>query len=384
MPLNLRDLELPGLTAALAGYGIDGNKAGRVFSAVHRDWLASLDGLDWLAGATRRALAADLVFPELEIVERRRAPDGFVKYLFRRPDGNLIEGVRIPLPDPDDARVLKQRRRRGEVAGLVPLPTAKYTLCISSQVGCSLACAFCATGRLRPEGGVRNLAVWEMLAQVRAMRAEADHPVRGVLFLGMGEPLLNYENVIRAARILSHPAGPAISGESISISTVGVAPAIRRFAVEGHPFRLIISLAAVTGQARLALMPAEKLWPLADVMAAARVYAASRRDRVTFAYVGISGVNMGREHATGLARLLAGLRAKVTLIDVNDDAGRFGPPTEEEVNGFRDELLARKIPVARRYAGGREIGAACGSLAATRAGGTLCPAPSQTKMLNPR
>jgi 23S rRNA (adenine2503-C2)-methyltransferase len=356
---------------ALVKHGVEPAKAARLFAAVQRDGVSSLEGLDWLSGAIRRALAAQVTFPELDIVERRRAADGFVKYLFRVPDGGLIEAVRIPLPDPDDARALKARRQRGEAAGLVALPTAKYTLCISSQLGCSQACAFCATGRLRPAGGVRNLAVWEMLAQVRAIRAEAEHPVRGVLFLGMGEPLLNYDNVIRAARILSHPAGPAISGESISISTVGVAPAIRRFAAEGHPFRLIISLAATDARARLALMPAEKSWPLAEVMAAVREYAAARGGRVTFAYVGISGVNMGREHAAGLAQLLAGLRAKLTLIEVNDEGGRFRPPSDQEVNEFRDELLAHKIPVSRRYAGGREIGAACGTLAATRSGGVV-------------
>jgi 23S rRNA (adenine2503-C2)-methyltransferase len=371
MPLNLRDLDLPGLTAALAGYGIDEAKSGRVFAAVQRDGVADVGGMDWLSIPIRQALAADVFFPDLEIVERRQAADGFVKYLFRLPDGGLIEAVRIPLPDPDDARALKQQRHRGEATGLVALPTAKYTLCISSQVGCSLGCAFCATGRLRPASGVRNLATWEMLAQVRAIAAEADHPVRGILFLGMGEPLLNYDNVIRTARILSHPAGPAISGDAISISTVGVAPAIRRFAAEGHRFRLIVSLAAANAQARRALMPAEKNWPLDEVMAAVREYAATCGGRVTFAYVGISGVNMSRAHAIELANLLTGLRAKVTLIGVNDDSGRFLAPSEAEVNEFRTELLAHKIPVARRYAGGRDIGAACGTLAATQSGGAL-------------
>jgi len=369
MPLNLRDLDLTAMTAALDRYGVEAAKAARVFAAVQRDGVASVDGMDWLSLTIRRALAADVIFPEIEIVERRRAADGFVKYLFRLPDHALIEAVRIPLPDPDDARALKQRRQRGEATGLVALPTAKYTLCISSQVGCTLACDFCCTGRLRPTGGVRNLAAWEMLAQVRAMRAGADHPVAGVLFLGMGEPLLNYDNVISAAQILSHPAGLAIAGESISISTVGVAPAIRRFAAEKQRFRLIISLAAATAEARLPLMPAEKRWPLADVMAAARDYAAACRSRVTFAYVGMSGMNMGRDHARQLVGLLAGLRAKVTLIDVNDDSGRYQPPTDEEVSAFRDELSANKIPMSRRYAGGRDIGAACGTLAATRAGG---------------
>src|ERR1700690_3890052 len=201
MPLNLRELDLSAMTAALAGSGIDAAKAAGVFAAVHRGGAASVEGMDWLSLTIRRALAADVIFPELEIVEGRRAADGFVKYLFALPDGGSIEAVRIPLPDPDDARALKQRRRQGEATGLVALPTTKYTLCISSQLGCALACDFCATGRLRPAGGVRNLAVWEMLAQVRAMRAEADHPVAGALLLRMGEPLLNYDSGIRAAQI---------------------------------------------------------------------------------------------------------------------------------------------------------------------------------------
>ena len=158
-------------------------------------------------------------------------------------DGHAIEAVRIPLPDPADARALRERRRAGEVAGLQALPTAKYTLCLSSQVGCALACDFCATGRL---GGIRSLKTWEILAQHRAIAAEADHPIRGAVFMGMGEPFLNYENVIRAARILSDPAGPAISAKAISISTAGVLPAIRRFTAEGHHFRLILSLGAPT------------------------------------------------------------------------------------------------------------------------------------------
>ena len=145
------------------------------------------------------------------------------------------------------ARALKERRRAGEAAALQALPTAKYTVCLSSQVGCALACDFCATGRL---GGIRSLKTWEILAQHRLIAAEADHPIRGVVFMGMGEPFLNYENVIRAARILCDPAGPAISAKAISISTAGVLPAIRRFTAEGHHFRLILSLGAPTADER--------------------------------------------------------------------------------------------------------------------------------------
>lgn len=367
-PLILRDLDWPAMRQALASYGVGERVARKVFARVHAQWATSLDDLEQLPAEVRRTLALLACFPDIEVVERRRADDGFVKYLFRLSDGAQIEAVRIPLPDPADARALKEKRRRGEAEGLVALPTAKYTVCISSQVGCALACAFCATGGM---GFSRNLAAWEMLAQVEAIAREADHPIRGVLFLGMGEPLLNYDNVMSAARILCHPAGLAISADAISISTAGIVPAIRRFTAEKERFRLIVSLAAPTREMRLPLMPIEERWPLAELAKAVREHAAVSKDRVTLAYVGVAGVNMGRQAAQDLARLFAGVRVKVNLIEVNDPSGRFQAPSEAEVRDFRDELSQFSIPLVRRYAGGRDISAACGTLAATRYGGRV-------------
>ena len=367
-PLLLRDLDWAGMAAALAGYGVGEVVARKAFSRIHRLWATNLDDLNRMSAEARAAVRRDASFPDLEIVERRRATDGFVKYLFRLDDGGLVEAVRIPLPDPDEARALRDERRAGRVQGLVALPTAKYTLCISSQVCCALGCAFCATGKL---GFSRNLATWEMLAQVQAMVREADHPARGILFLGMGEPLLNYDNVIRTARILSDPAGLAISADAISISTAGVVPGIRRFTAEKHRFRLIISLAAPTPTRRLQLMPIEKTWPLGELVPAVREYAAANKGRVTLAYVAISGANLDREAAEELARLFDGVKIKINLIDVNDSEGRFVPPTEDEIAVFRAELSRFSIPLVRRYAGGRDIGAACGTLAATRKGGAV-------------
>jgi 23S rRNA (adenine2503-C2)-methyltransferase len=367
-PLLLRDLDLPAMSRALAAYGLSERLARKVFACVHARWRPNFDSVEGLSAEVRKVLAADCAFPDIEIIERRRAADGFVKYLFRLHDGAEVEAVRIPLPDPADARALKEKRRRGETSGLVALPTAKYSVCVSSQVGCALACAFCATGKL---GFSRNLATWEIVAQVQAIAAEAEHPVRGVLFLGMGEPLLNYDNVMRAARILSHPAGLAISADAISISTAGVVPAMRRFIEENPRFRLIVSLAAPTAEARASLMPIEKQWPLGDLVPAIRSYAKASATRVVVAYVAVGGVNMSREDARSLACLFADMRVKIDLIDVNDRSGGFRPPTEAEVSAFRDELFKFRIPVTRRYAGGRDIGAACGTLAATRRGGEV-------------
>ena len=369
-PLNLRNLDRAALAATVAPFGIDGTVAARIFARLHRDGAVGLPpgsvrGLSHAAGA---ALDAACEWPQLEVLERRRAEDGFLKYLFKLPDGREIEAVRIPLPDPAASRALKARRRAGQAAPLEALPTAKYTVCLSSQVGCALACDFCATGRL---GGIRSLKTWEILAQLQVIAREADHPVRGVVFMGMGEPLLNYENVIRAARIMSDPAGPAIGAKAISISTAGVLPAIRRFTAEGHHYRLILSVGAPTSEERRRLMPIEDRWPLADVMAAMRDHAAARGQRVTLAYVVIGGVNATPAHAQALGALIGETRVKLNLIDVTDDTGRYRRATPEELAAFRDALDALGVPVVRRYSGGSDIGAACGTLAATRRGGEL-------------
>jgi 23S rRNA (adenine2503-C2)-methyltransferase len=366
--LNLRNLDRGEMGEALAAYGVSSQLVQRVFARVHRLGAVGVPpgGVRGLAHSASAALESACEWPDLEIIERRRADDGFVKYLFRTIDGHAIEAVRIPLPDPAEARALRERRRAGEVAGLQALPTAKYTLCLSSQVGCALACDFCATGRL---GGIRSLKTWEILAQHRAIAAEADHPIKGAVFMGMGEPFLNYENVIRAARILSDPAGPAIAAKAISISTAGVLPAIRRFTAEGHHFRLILSLGAPTAAERRLLMPIEDRWPLVDVLAALRDHAETRGARATLAYVVIGGVNSSPAHARALGELLAGMRSKLSLIDVTDETGRYRRASEQELGAFRDALAALGIPVVRRYSGGADIGAACGTLAATRKGG---------------
>jgi 23S rRNA (adenine2503-C2)-methyltransferase len=323
-----------------------------------------------LSKVAARAVADAAEWPDLEILDRRRADDGFVKYLFRTHDGHAVEAVRIPLPAPADARALKERRRVGEAQGLEALPTAKYTLCVSSQVGCALACDFCATGRL---GGIRSLKTWEILAQYRLIAAEADHPVRGIVFMGMGEPLLNYENVIRASRIFSDPAGPAIAAKAISISTAGVVPAIRRFTAEGHHYRLLVSLGAPTSEQRRQLMPIENRWPLPELMDAVRAHAAATGHRIPIAYVAIGGVNTSPQHARDLAALVSGLRVKINLIDVVDETGQYRPPTPDELAIFREALDALGAPVVRRYSGGKDIAAACGTLAASRAGGAVVP-----------
>jgi len=369
-----RDLDADELAARLATLGIGDGVARRVFAAVHRPGAPDFGAVAGLRAEARRALQEHALFPDLEVLDRRRGADGFVKYLFRLPDGPVVEAVRIPLPDAAAARALKTRRDHGQAAPLESLPTAKYTVCISSQAGCALACDFCSTGRL---GAIRSLRTAEMLAQVRHVIAEADHPVRGVVFMGMGEPFLNTARVLRAARVLSHPAAYGIAARAITICTAGVVPGIRRFTEEGRRFRLIVSLGAPTSAARVRLMPIERRWPLPELMAALRAYAATTTQRLTLAYVLIGGPegNATPAHARELGALLAGLKVKLNLIDVSDPEGLYQPPTSVQLSAFRDALAPFGFPVVRRYSGGQDIAAGCGRLAGSTQGGALVPPP---------
>lgn len=294
----------------------------------------------WLANV-RQALHIPVLTP----IEQRVSPrDGFTKFLFESDDGARFETVLIPLLHRPDK--------------------PKAVICVSSQVGCAMGCAFCATGRL---GFTRNLTVWEIVAQVAQIRRAIPYPVGGVVFMGMGEPLLNYDSVIQAARIFSEPSGLAIAAKAITLSTVGIVPAVRRLAREGHAFRLVVSLTSADPAKRRSVMPAEDAYPSGDLRSALEEYHAATGRRVTLAWTMIAGFNTGEEDARQLAAWVGELPVQLDLIDVNDATGRFVPPGDDERNAFRDALRARlAAPVIRRYSGGKDIQAACGMLAATR------------------
>jgi 23S rRNA (adenine2503-C2)-methyltransferase len=280
--------------------------------------------------------------PRLERAARDVSPsDGFAKYAFRGAGPEIFEAVRIPLLHrPDDP---------------------KYIVCVSSQAGCALGCAFCATGQM---GFRRDLAAWEIVDQVVHVAADSPHRIGGVVFMGMGEPMVNLDAVLRAARILSEPCGLAVAGKSITICTAGIVPGILRLAAERLPFRLIVSLNHADRARRLALMPVEAAHPTPALMAALRGYHAATGRRVTLAWTMIDGENTSEDDARRLGDLVRGLPVKIDLIDVNDPSGRFRPPGRAALDAFRDALrLHVGAPVSRRYSGGADIGAACGMLA---------------------
>ncbi len=341
MAILLKNETSERLHASLAIPGLSASQARQVLAAAIRR--GELPGFgQGFSAALVDQLRAHTRVPQLALVDQVVSPtDGFTKYLFRGEEPGEFEAVRIPLLHrPEDP---------------------KYVVCVSSQVGCAMGCAFCATGRM---GFQRNLAAWEMVDQVLKVRQDSPHPVRGVVFMGMGEPFLNYEAVLTAARIMAEPCGLAIAAKAITISTVGLVAGIRRFTRERFPARLVVSLTLADPRKRLAWLPAERTNPTPALMEALREYHQATGQRVTLAWTMISGVNCDAEAAQQLADLTRGLPIKLDLIDVNDPTGRLQPPSAAELDAFRDALRARLgMPVARRYSGGKDIQAACGLLA---------------------
>jgi 23S rRNA (adenine2503-C2)-methyltransferase len=342
-PILWKDHTADELHAQLADLGVSARLARRLQAVMLHSNLSQVPtAMPEVPRAVLDRVRDATAVPRLTLLDRATSPrDGFTKYLFQGDGPAPFEAVRIPLLHrPEDH---------------------KYVVCVSSQVGCAMGCAFCATARL---GFQRNLAAWEIVDQVMQVQADSPHPVRGVVFMGMGEPFLNYDRVLRAARILAEPCGLAIDGKAITISTVGVAPMIRRYTAERRPYRLVVSLTSAESARRRELLPVEGTHPLPELFAALREYHEATGRRVTLAWTLLSGINTRPEDARRLAELTARLPVILDLIDVNDPTGRFRPPSPEELSAFRDALTAELgMPVVRRYSGGQDIDGACGMLA---------------------
>ena len=292
------------------------------------------------------AIEAATTAEPLRVARRDAASDGFVKYVFDIG----VEAVRIPVPCEAPGADLRAFAGKEK----------KYVVCVSSQVGCALSCSFCATGEM---GFQRNLDASEIVGQVLAVRAEADRPVRGVVFMGMGEPLLNYDNVVRAARLLSHPSGGCIDARRITISTAGIVPGIRRLTAEGHKFRLAVSLTHAVPDRRVRLMPVERIHATAELVDGLHALARARGTRVLVEYVLLGGVNDSPDDARAVADLLDRRLVKLDLIDVNGAVGGYRRSTPAARSAFLDVLSAARLPFAIRYSGGQDAAAGCGQLA---------------------
>jgi 23S rRNA (adenine2503-C2)-methyltransferase len=271
---------------------------------------------------------------------------------------------------------LADRRRIESV--FIP-DTPSMTFCISTQVGCAMACGFCLTGKM---GLIRNLTAGEIAGQVRALAAATgllEQPFNIVL-MGMGEPLHNYDATMKALRILHAEHGLAVSPRRVTLSTVGIVPGLERLAREPLMPNLAVSLHATTDEARTALVPPNRKYPLADILDACRRFPLKKRSRITFEYVLLNGVNDTPDDARRLVKLLSGIKAKVNLIPLNPAPGiPFERPSDARVDRFAQILADRHITVSVRKSRGQDIRAACGQLIVE--GGTKKTAAQQMALL---
>jgi len=296
----------------------------------------SFDAMTDLPAAFRTLLDNHFTIPRLALATRQSSSDGTEKFLFRLDDGEFIETVAIP-------------------------EGSRLTLCISSQAGCALQCAFCATGAM---GFTRNLQMFEIAGQVREMKLlDPPKTVTNVVFMGMGEPLMNWRAVDPTLTVLNAPAGLGIGARHITVSTVGVLPGIVALGERPEQFRLAISIHAPNDELRQSLMPINTKYPLASVIDAAKVF----DRRVTFEYVMLGGINDGADQVAELADLARECRAFVNLIPLHPGgAGDFTPSSSEQIHWFARRLRAAGVEVAVRKSRGMDIAAACGQLRVER------------------
>jgi 23S rRNA (adenine2503-C2)-methyltransferase len=308
----------------------------QIYKWIYAQRAASFDEMTDLPLELRDKLrnSADLGY--LTLAEKdQRSSSGSIKYLFRLPDGLHIESVYIP-----DA--------------------SRHTLCISSQVGCALNCRFCATARL---GLKRNLTAGEIVDQVLNIMRDCREEITNIVFMGMGEPFANYEQVIKAANLLSDDNGMAIGARRIVISTVGIADKIIQYADEGHKYRLAVSLNSPFQEQRAELMPIACKWDMDALLSAVSYYAKKSRKTPTFEYVLLAGVNDTRAHAEALKKIVKSMPSKVNLIPYNPTIEAFSRPTAERVDAFAQWLLPLNAGLSVRWSKGYDANAACGQLA---------------------
>ena len=311
-------------------------RADQVFSWLHQKRTRSFDEMRNVPKALREAMAANGEIRSLELEEVRESQDGTRKLLLRTKDGHLIESVIIPMED-------------------------RITQCVSSQVGCKIGCDFCLTGRMKVR---KNLSAGEIVDQIYWAQEiiKPEERITNVVYMGMGEPLDNYEQVTNSIRILIDEKGQHFSGRRITVSTSGIIPKMVKL---GHdvPVNLAISLNATTDESRTRLIPINKAWNIETLLKGLKDFPLASRRRITVEYVMLEGINDTAEDAHRMARLLRGIRCKVNLIPFNPWPGApYGRPSEASVNQFGKILRDARYTVTVRYSKGDDIGAACGQL----------------------
>lgn len=329
---DVKNLTLDELIAFLAGKGKERYRARQIFKWLYQKGARSFAEMTDLAKDLRRDLEETSVISNLEPETMEVSRDGTRKYLFRLEDGNTVESVLIPEED-------------------------RATLCISSQVGCAMACEFCLTGTFRL---TRNLTAAEIVNQICAV--QRDVPVRNIVFMGMGEPLANLDNVVKALKIILHDDGLQFSTRRVTVSTAGLVPEMARLGQE-VTVNLAVSLNATTDEVRDRIMPINRAYPLRVLLDACRSYPLPGRRKITIEYVMIRGLNDSLEDAKRLVKLLSDIPSKINLIPFNEHDGcSFKSPDQGAIDVFHSYLLSKHFTVITRSSRGADISAACGQL----------------------
>jgi 23S rRNA (adenine2503-C2)-methyltransferase len=345
--LDIAGVELHELEQSLADLGAPRFHGRQIFQWVHKRGVTDVALMSDLSRELRATLAAHFDVRTPSMVRRERSSDGTTKFLLRLEDGKHIETVCIP----------------ESLAGSAdPTEADRLTFCLSTQVGCAMRCAFCLTGKM---GIDRNLTAGEIVGQVGVLVRELGLTDQrfNIVLMGMGEPLHNYDATMKALRILSDEHGMAVSPRRVTLSTVGVLPALERLATEPVMPNLAISLHSTTEAQRDLLVPINRKYGIEELLNACRRFPLKRRERITFEYVMLKDVNDTPDDARRLVRLLAGIKGKVNLLPLNEAAGiPFERPSDAAVNRFARILSERGVTVSVRKSRGRDIRAACGQL----------------------
>ena len=335
----LKGKTLSELQALCASLGIESFRAKQIYSGIYKSRYSSLDQFTTLSKDIRELLKERTVFPEIQLGRELISKDGTRKFTFDVEPGKEIETVWIPSAD-------------GE----------RKTICISSQVGCTLNCSFCATGLLEYKG---NLQTWQIVDQVLQVEKIVQDRATNIVFMGMGEPMHNYFSVMKAAHIFHDMDGIGLGAKRITISTAGVVTGINRFIDNKEPYNFAISLNHPNPNARSSVMDINKKHPLEKLLESARRFTGELDRMITFEYVMIPDVNMGKENAERLVRIAKSVnKCKINVIPLNTDFTGWRRPTEEEVGEFVSYLRAKAgVPILNRQSPGRDINGACGMLA---------------------
>ncbi len=348
---DIKELSLRELEDKLFSWGAPKYHAGQIFSWIYQRGAFEFSTMSDLPATLRKTLADDFYILGLELVDLQRSADGTAKLLFQLKDDNLVEAVSIPM--------------RGRASGLTGAAGARLravTGCISSQAGCKFACGFCASAL---KGFKRNLSAGEILDEVLYLKNNSQKdPLTHVVFMGTGEPLDNYENVLKAIRVINAPYAFNIGARRITISTCGIIPGIKKLQDEELQVELSISLHAASDRLRSEIMPVNRKYPLADLIRCCHEYIAKTNRQITFEYILVKGLNSDLTSAQKLVALLKDLRlAKVNLIAANPIPElKIMPPEKTEITFFKEHLFKAGINVTLRRERGQDIDAACGQL----------------------